>query len=62
MFPYRLELANGQPADPPHLAAATQVWRRGDPVFVRPGTTLRVIDVRPAASEDDEPVLVVRPD
>ena len=62
MFSYRLEFANGEPADPPRLAAATQVWRPGDPVFVRPGTTLRILEVRPAAREDGEPVLVVRPD
>ena len=61
MFRYRLELPNGKPADPPQLSAATQIWRPGDPVFVRPGTILRVVVVRPA-SEDAEPVLVVRPD
>jgi ubiquitin-protein ligase len=62
MFRYRLELPNGQPADPPQFSAATQMWRPGEPVFVRPGTILRVLEVRPAAREDAEPVLVVRPD
>jgi hypothetical protein len=62
MFCYRLELPNGQPADPPQFAASTPEWRSGDPIFVRAGTILRVVDVRPAASENDQPVLIVRPD
>ena len=32
MFRHRLELPNGQPADPPQFSAATQMWRPGDPV------------------------------
>lgn len=62
MFRYRLELPNGKPADPPQFSAATQIWGPGDPIFVRPGTILRVVEVRPAAAENDEPVLIVRPD
>lgn len=60
MFRYRLELPNGKPADPPHFSAATQVWRAGDPIFVRPGTILRVVKVR--SKSEAEAVLVVRPD
>jgi hypothetical protein len=50
------------PADPPHLSVATSVWRPGDPVFIRPGLSYRVTEVRHAASDEEETVLVVEPD
>jgi len=55
MFRYRLELPNGQPADPPRFSAATQVWAPDDPVFVRPGMILRVVEVRPPATKRQSP-------
>jgi hypothetical protein len=60
-FDYRLELASGEPAEPPRLSFATSVWRPGDPIYVRPDLSYRVTEVRYAAS-DEEPVLVVEPD
>jgi hypothetical protein len=60
-FQFRLQLANGEPADPPTFATAVPTWRPGDPVFIRPGHSYRVVDVCPA--EDEAPgVLVVEPE
>lgn len=61
MFLFKLELANGEPADPPTFATAVPNWRPGDPVFIRPGLSYRVVDVRPA-EDDGAGVLVVESD
>ena len=56
-FVYRLELADGTPAEPPTLNTAVPTWRAGDTIPLGK-RTLRVLRV-----EDDDadrpPVLVV---
>jgi hypothetical protein len=47
-FTYRLELADGKPADPPSFRTSVPTWRPGDEIPLRPGRTLRVLDVRDA--------------
>jgi hypothetical protein len=36
-------------------------WKPGDPIFIRPGRTLRVVMSRPGVDEE-QPVLVVESD
>jgi hypothetical protein len=62
MHPYKLELPHGESADPPTFVSSTPTWRPGDPVFIRPGLSYRVVVVRPSATEDEELVLIVEPD
>jgi hypothetical protein len=58
-FAFNLELEDGTPADPPTLKAPCPNWSPGDTVPLGRDKMLRVVDVRPAASDDDDPVLVV---
>jgi hypothetical protein len=57
-FLYRLEHADGTPADPPQHRTAVPNWRPGDTIPRGPGTTLRVLAVRDDDA-DQTPVLVV---
>jgi hypothetical protein len=57
-FIYKLEHENGTPADPPTLKTAVPDWRPGDTIPLA-RDSLRVVDVRPAADDDDDAVLVV---
>jgi hypothetical protein len=57
-FTFRLEFADGTPADPPSFRAAAPNWRRGDTIHLGPGRTLRVVRVRDDDA-DQPPVLVV---
>jgi len=50
-FLFRLETADGVPAEPPKLTSAVPNWRAGDTMPLGP-KTLRVVGVQP-------PVLVV---
>jgi hypothetical protein len=59
-FVFRLELADGTPADPPRLDAAVPNWRNGDTIHLG-RRTLRVVDVRDDDA-DQPPVLVVQED
>jgi hypothetical protein len=56
-FLFRLELANGAPADPPTLSSAIPNWRAGD-VIPLGGRTLRVLEIRDDDG-DQPPVLIV---
>jgi hypothetical protein len=58
LFAYKLERADGTPADPPVLHTAVPNWQPGDTIPLRAGRMLRVIETRFA---DEEPVLVVEP-
>jgi hypothetical protein len=58
-FLFRLEIADGVPADPPTLAAAVPNWKPGDTIPLGRGT-LRVVRVYDDDS-DRPPVLVVEP-
>jgi hypothetical protein len=57
-FLYRLEYADGTPADPPEHRTAVPNWRPGDTIPRGAGTTLRVVEVRDHDAEH-APVLVV---
>ena len=46
MFTFKLELEDGTAADPPTFAAAVPNWKSGDTIPVRPGYSLRVVEVR----------------
>jgi hypothetical protein len=56
-FTYRLERADGTPADPPTIRSAVPNMRPGDTIPIRPGRTLRVVAT--VVSEDDEPSVLV---
>jgi hypothetical protein len=58
-FAYKLELADGTPADPPEYKTAVPNWKSGDTIPLRTGRMLRVVDVRPPRDDNDQPVLVV---
>ena len=57
-FTFKLEHADGKPADPPTLNTAVPNWRPGDTIPLGSAKALRVIDIRPEADGD---VLVVEP-
>ena len=59
-FIFRLELADGTPADPPTLRTVPN-WSAGDTIPLGRDKMLRVVDVVPARGGDDDPVLVVEP-
>jgi hypothetical protein len=56
-FLFRLERADGAPAEPPRLESAVPNWRAGDTIPLG-GRTLRVVGVRDDDA-DRPPVLVV---
>jgi hypothetical protein len=56
-FTFRLELADGTPAEPSTFAAAVPNWRPGDTIHLG-RRTLRVVKVRDDDA-DEAPVLVV---
>jgi hypothetical protein len=58
-FSFRLERRDGSPADPPTFQSTIPSWQVGDRIFLGQGRTLRVVEVRPGAGPDDDPVLVV---
>jgi hypothetical protein len=58
-FAFKLEREDGTPADPPTLTAAVPNWSPGDTIPLGRGRMLRVVEIRPASGDDDEPVLVV---
>jgi hypothetical protein len=57
-FTYKLEQADGTPADPPTVRTAVPDMRPGDTIPIRPGRTLRVV-ATVAAAGDEPSVLVV---
>jgi hypothetical protein len=58
MFLFRLEKADGAPAEPPTLTSAVPNWRAGDTIPLGQERTLRVLRVRDDDAEQP-PVLVV---
>jgi hypothetical protein len=58
-FAYKLELADGTPADPPTFNTAVPTWHQGDTIPLGKDRMLRVIDTRAGETFDAEPVLVV---
>jgi hypothetical protein len=58
-FTYRLEREDRTPADPSTFKTAATSWRPGDTILLGRKGMLRVVDVRPAKDNNDQPVLVV---
>jgi hypothetical protein len=56
-FLFRLQTADGAPAEPPKLDSAVPNWKAGDTIPLGP-KTLRVVSVRDDDA-DQPPVLVV---
>ena len=60
MHPFKLELANGEPADPPTFQSAVPNWRVRDTIFLGPKRPqLRVVALRAGTTGDELQVLVV---
>jgi hypothetical protein len=57
-FTFKLELADGTPADPPTLRTAVPNWNPGDTIPLGRDRVLRVIEVR---DDSGGGVLVVAP-
>jgi hypothetical protein len=58
-FQFRLEHADGTPADPPTLKAAVPDWRAGDVIALGAGRSLRVVQTRLKEDPDGDPVVVL---
>jgi hypothetical protein len=57
-FRFRLEIADGAPADPPTPTTAAPSWGAGDAITLSAGRKLLVLAIRDDES-DEPPVLVV---
>lgn len=58
-FNFKLEYADGTPADPPTLTAAAPNWRPGDTIHLSRKGVLRVVASRLEEGSDGEPVSVL---
>ena len=58
-FLYKLEQADGTPADPPTLKAAVPNWAAGDTIALDRERMLRVVATRLEEGSDGEPVSVL---
>jgi hypothetical protein len=56
-FTFKLETADGTPAEPPTFKTVAPLWRSGDTIPLG-ARTLRVVDVRDGR-DDEDPILVV---
>ena len=61
-FAFRLELANGEPAEPPTFTSSEPNWRVGDTIFLGPRRRLRVVGLYAGTTADGERVLIVESD
>jgi uncharacterized protein YijF (DUF1287 family) len=57
-FTFKLEQADGTPAEPPTIESAVPNWRAGDTIPIRRDRTLRVVGIV-VTNEDEPPVLIV---
>jgi hypothetical protein len=57
-FTFKLETADGAPADPPSFTTAAPMWRPGDTIPLG-GRALRVVGIR-ATAVDETPVVIVQ--
>jgi hypothetical protein len=57
-FTFKLERADGTPADPPSIRSTVTNWRVGDTIPLGANRTLRVVGIV-ATNEDEPSVLVV---
>ena len=55
-FTFKLERADGTPADPPTLKAAVPDWGSGDVIALDARRSLRVIETRLKEDPDGDPV------
>ena len=58
LFAYKLERADGTPADPPLFKTAVPTWQAGDTIPLGAGRMLRVIDTRNGELDDDAVLIV----
>ena len=58
-FRFKLETADGAPADPPTFQSAIPSWAAGDAITLGAGRRLVVLAVRETENDDELPVLVV---
>jgi hypothetical protein len=56
-FTFRLEQADGTPAEPPSIRSAVPNWSVGDTIPLGVDRMLRVVDI--VVSNDDEPSVLV---
>jgi hypothetical protein len=56
-FTFKLEQADGTPADPPTIQSTVTNWRVGDTIPLGPDRTLRVVGI--LVSNDDEPSVLI---
>ena len=56
-FTFKLEQANGTPAEPPTLRSAVPNWRVGDTIPLGRDRALRVVGI--VVSNDDEPSVLI---
>jgi hypothetical protein len=56
-FTFKLEQADGTPADPPTIQSTVTNWRVGETIPLGRGRTLRVVGI--VVSNDDEPSVLV---
>jgi len=59
LFAYKLERADGTPADPSTLKTAVPTWQEGDTIPLGRDRILRVIGTRDAETLNDNAVLIV---
>jgi hypothetical protein len=57
-FTFRLEQADGTPAEPPTIQSTVTNWRTGDTIPLGRERTLRVVGIV-VTNEDEPPVLIV---
>jgi hypothetical protein len=58
-FTFKLEQAEGTPAEPPSVRLAVSNMRVGDTIPIGRDETLRVVGVVAGAELDDDPTLIV---
>ena len=56
-FTFRLEQADGTPAEPPTIKSTVTNWRVGETIPLGRGRTLRVVGI--VVSNDDEPSVLI---
>jgi hypothetical protein len=59
-FTYRLQQADGAPAEPPSIRLAVSNMRVGDTIPIRRDETFRVVGIVAGAELDDDPTLIVK--
>jgi hypothetical protein len=61
-FTFKVELASGEPADPPTFKSSEPNWRVRNTIFLGPQRPkLRVVSLHAGTTADGERVLVVEP-